>query len=251
MRNLNQWICLILISACHFTEATEEKAEKKAETPKLTVERIYASGEYKAKGFSARWAEDGDGYLTVDGSDIVRHDAATGDKSTIVPAADLIPPGESSPLKISSYAFSESGDYVLIYTNSKRVWRQNTRGDYWVLDRSGHELRQLGGDAAPSTLQFAKLSPTGAKAAYVRENNLYVEDLRNGEITALTTDGSETVINGTFDWVYEEELQLRDGFRWSEDGQLIAYWQIDTDDVRQFTMINNTDGMYAETIPFA
>ena len=76
-------------------------------------------------------------------------------------------------------------------------------------------------------------------------------DLRNGGITALTSDGNDSIINGTFDWVYEEELHLRDGFRWSDDGQSIAYWQIDTRGVREFTMINNTDAMYPKTIRFA
>jgi dipeptidyl-peptidase-4 len=242
---------LALVLAYGLVLAGENEAGKKADESKLTIERIFASGELNAKGLAARWADDGDGYLAVDGSSIVRHDAATGDKNVVVAEADLTPPGQSTPLAINDYAFSKSGDYLLVYTNSKRVWRQNSRGDYWALDRSAHELRKLGGDAAPATLQFAKLSPTEAKAAYIRENNLYVEDLRSGKITALTSDGSETVINGTFDWVYEEELHLRDGYRWSDDGQRIAYWQIDTSGVRQFTMINNTDGMYPETIRFA
>ncbi len=251
MRNLATTTCLILFCLANFVQAADKEAEKKAEETKLTVERIFGAAQFNAKSFSARWAEDGDAYLTIDDSTIVRHCAATGDKKTIVSAADLTPPGESSPLKINDYAFSKSGEYLLVYTNSKRVWRQNTRGDYWVLDRSGRELRQLGGDAAPSILQFAKLAPTGAKVAYVREGNLYVEDLRSSELTPLTTDGGHTVINGTFDWVYEEELHLRDGFRWSHDGQSIAYWQINTAGVREFTMINNTDGMYAKTTTFA
>ena len=251
MRNLAIWACLIVTPAAALLSANDDKSEKPGEDPRLTVERIFASGEFHAKGLSAKWAKDGDGYLTVEGSKIVRHDAATGETSTIVSAVDLTPPGESNPLPINSYAFSKSGDYLLVYTNSKRVWRQNSRGDYWVLDRSAHELRKLGGDAPPSTLQFAKLAPTGSRAAFVRDNNLYVEDLRSGQITELTSDGSDIVINGTFDWVYEEELQLRDGFRWSDDGRSIAYWQIDTSGVREFTMINNTDGLYAKTITFA
>lgn len=251
MRNLKKWVWLVVVLTCHLVGADEKRTEQKAEEPALTVERIFASGEFNATSLRARWADDGEGYLTIEGSEIVRHDAASGDRSVIVSAADLTPPGESNPLTVNDYAFSKSGDYLLIYTNSQRVWRRNTRGDYWVLDRSGHELRQLGGDAAPATLQFAKLSPTDAKAAYVRDNNLFVEDLLNGKTTALTTNGSDTIINGTFDWVYEEELHLRDGFRWSDDGQSIAYWQIDTRGVRKFTLINDTDGMYPKTISFA
>ena len=102
------------------------------------------------------------------------------------------------------------------------MWRLNTRGDYWVLDRESGQLRKLGGsEAKPSTLMFAKFSPDGGRVGYVRENNLYVEDLAGGAITALTTDGSRTLINGTFDWVYEEELMNynADGWRWSPDGR--------------------------------
>ena len=87
------------------------------------------------------------------------------------------------------------------------------------------------------------------RVAYVRENNLYVENLADGRITQLTSDGSRTIINGTFDWVYEEELSLRDGFRWSPDGRRIAYWQLDASGVRDFLLINNTDSLYSFTIP--
>ncbi|NLS92538.1 MAG: S9 family peptidase [Planctomycetaceae bacterium] len=251
MRKLGILTCLILILAGRLLHAAEEEAAKKADEARLTVERIFASAEFNAQGLSARWADDGDGYLTVDGSSIVRHDAATGNKTVVVSAADLTPPGQSSPLAINGYDFSQSGDRLLIYTNSKRVWRQNSRGDYWVLDRSAHELRQLGGNSPPSALQFAKLSPVDAKAAYVRDNNLYVEDLRSGKITRLTSDGSKNVINGTFDWIYEEELHLRDGFRWSGDGKSIAYWQIDTTGVPRFMLVDNTSSMYPKTTSFA
>ena len=101
----------------------------------------------------------------------------------------------------------------MIYTNTARVWRYNTRGDYWVLDLETHDLKKLGGDAKPSTLMFAKFSPDSKKVGYVCEHNVYVEDLATGKITQLTFDGSTTIINGTFDWVYEEELDDRDGFR--------------------------------------
>jgi dipeptidyl-peptidase-4 len=121
-----------------------------------------------------------------------------------------------------------------------------------VLDRSNGQLRQLGGSGAkPSTLMFAKFSPDGRRVGYVRENNLYVEDVGSGAITPLTTDGSRTLINGTFDWVYEEELMnyYADGWRWSPDGRSIAYWQLNADSVKNFDLINNTDSLYSRVIP--
>ncbi len=75
---------------------------------------------------------------------------------------DLIPPGETEPLAIDGYAFSHDLARLLIFTNSKRVWRSNTRGDYWVLDRTSHELRKLGGDAPPASLMHAKFAPDGS-----------------------------------------------------------------------------------------
>jgi dipeptidyl-peptidase-4 len=91
---------------------------------------------------------------------------------------------------------------------------------------------------------FAKLSPDGSRVAFVRERNLYVETLASGAITQLTSDGSDTVINGTSDWVNEEELGIRDGFRWSPDGRAIAFWQFDTAGVDLFTLVNDTDTLY-------
>jgi dipeptidyl-peptidase-4 len=238
--------------------AVQGSAGEKEDPSLLTVAGIYDSKEFEPERFSARWLEDSSGYLTLEsskdpagGRDIVQHDPGTGDSEILVSAAHLVPPGESAPLGIDGYALSKDRSLVLIYTNSKRVWRRNTRGDYWVLDRASRELRKLGGDCLPSTLMFAKFSPNGRYAAYVRQNNIYLEDLRDGEIQPLTTSGSDQIINGTFDWVYEEEFHLRDGFAWSPDGRSIAYWQINTRGVREFPLVNETDGLYPRLSSFA
>ena len=226
----------------------------------LTVEQIFGSEEFDTEKFGpARWLTDSSGYTTLEdsqtqaeGTDIVRYDLPTCRREVIVAAARLIPQGASKPLKIDDYAWSPNGKKVLIFTNTKRVWRRNTRGDYWVLDLNTWKLQKLGGDAEPSTLMFAKFSPDDCHIAYVCERNLYVQDLRNLRITQLTHDGSKAVINGTSDWVYEEEFHLRDGFRWSPNGKLIAYWQFDTKGVPNFYLINNTDYLYPKitAIPY-
>ena len=203
-----------------------------------------------------RWAIGGESYYTFVrrdrgiGADLAEIKAATGDTTIVVRREQLIPPGDSVPLWPANYQFSPDGTRLLVFTRTARVWRQNTRGDYWVLDVPGGRLRKLGGkEARPSTLMFAKFSPQGDRVAYVRENNLYVERLADGKITRLTRDGSRTIINGTFDWVYEEEFDDRDGFRWSPDGTRIAYWQLDASGVRNFLLINDTDSLYPFTVP--
>ncbi len=233
-------------------------AEKVSEPSLLTLERIFNSDEFKAEKFGpVRWLEDGTGYTSLEdsksqesGKDIVRYDPESENREVLVSAERLIPPGQSEPLDINDYSWSADGNKLLIFTNTKRLWRENTRGDYWVLDLTSRELHKLGGDAEPSTLMFAKFSPDGRYVAYVCQRNLYVQYLKNYHIKQLTRDGSTTIINGTSDWVYEEEFRLRDGFRWSPDSKLIAYWQFDTSGVKEFSMINNTDSLYPQLTTF-
>jgi len=231
-----------------------------ADSSLLTVDRIFGSPEFRGGTLGAlAWLSDGTGYSTLEpalggkaGRDIVRYDAETGLKTILVPAARLVPPGDSTPLDIEEYTWSADGRRLLIFTNSQQVWRTNTRGDYWVLDLAGWTLKKLGGRGGPaSTLMFAKFSPDGGRVGWVRygEYNIYVEDITSGTMTQLTRDGSRTTINGTFDWVYEEELGLQDGWRWNSDGQSIAYWQLDASGVRDFLLDNVTDSLYAFTTP--
>jgi len=225
----------------------------------LTVDRIFASPEFRGGSLSAlAWLSDGAGYTTLEpaaggkpGKDLVRYDAETGLKTILVPAARLVPTGDSTPLEVEEYSWSPDGRRLLIFTNSQQVWRTNTRGDYWVLDLAGWTLKKLGGNGPASTLMFAKFSPDGGRVGWVRygEYNVYVEDFASGKLTQLTHDGSRTTINGTFDWVYEEELGLQDGWRWNPDGQSIAYWQLDATGVRDFLLYDVTDSLYAFTTP--
>lgn len=222
----------------------------------LSISRIWDSDDFQAQGIAQiRWLDDV-AYTTLEASsagqgarDIVKHDAATGRTEILVAASALVPSGTSAPIGIANYVWSDDKTQLLIFTNTRRVWRVNSRGDYWVFNLQSKKLQKLGGDAPPSTLMFAKFSPDGKRVAYVRQNNIYVEDLATRRITQLTTDGSRTTINGTFDWVYEEELGMRDGFRWSPDGTRIAYWQLDATGVRDFLLINDTDSLYSFTIP--
>jgi dipeptidyl-peptidase 4 len=233
----------------------------RAQTPDsslLTVERVFGSAEFAPEPLGdVRWVPGAAAYTRIEpdstirgAAALVRYDAATGKREVWVPAARLVPPGDSAPLDIEDYTLSPDRKRLLLFTNSRKVWRQNTRGDFWVLDLADWRLQQLGGpDAEPSTLMFAKFSPEGGRVAYVRAHDLYVERLADHRITRLTHDGSRTVINGTFDWVYEEELNLRDGFRWSPDGTRIAFWQLDASGVRDFDLIDDTDSLYSFVIP--
>lgn len=250
---------LILFALLLVAPIFAQQSARQADTSLLTLDTVLRPGVRASIGWH-QWQSDGGGYLMLEPSaagsealDLVRYDAATGARTILVSAQSLTPAGASSPLVIEEFTLSDDNKRLLVFTNSERVWRSNTRGDYWVFDLTNRKLQKLGGDAKPSTLMFAKFSPDATRVGYVRENNIYVENLAaNSEsrITQLTKDGGQYTVNGTFDWVYEEELFCRDGFRWSPDGRQIAYWQLDTSGVKEMKMINNTDELYPKIISF-
>lgn len=240
------------VCVCTFLEGREK------DSALLTLDRIFLGREFSAERFGGvQWLEDSSGYTVLEsslaverGRDIVKYDPATGRREILVSAGLLIPAGDSETLAVQGYSWSKDMKKLLIYTNSRKVWRRNTRGDYWVLDLGNGKLDQLGGESDSSSLMFAKFSPGGDRVAYVVKNNIFVENVNTGHIRQMTFDGSETIINGTSDWTYEEEFGIRDGFRWSPDGNHIAFWQFDSSKVGEFTMINNTDSLYPKTITF-
>ncbi|HKG67690.1 MAG TPA: S9 family peptidase [Segetibacter sp.] len=196
-----------------------------------------------------QWLKNGNSFYAIEDNSIVQFQLPSFTKTVIIDSLKLIPKGQNKALKVRSFSFSEDRKKIMIYTNSKKVWRKDTRGDYWVLNTTDNTLKQLGKTRPASSLMFAKISPDGTKAAYVSEHNIYVEDLATHRILQLTKDGTERVINGTFDWAYEEEFDCRDGFRWSPDSKNIAYWQIDATKIKNFLLIDNTDSLYSFTIP--
>ncbi len=220
----------------------------------LNLERIYSSRDFRGQSFGpARWMKDGGPYTTLeksektkDGRDIVLYQAASGERTILVPSSMLIPAGDSLPMQIADYYWSANGKRLMIFTNSKRVWRQNTIGDYWVLNMEDANLSRMGRTFEASSLMFAKFSPDGNRVGYVRNNNIYSESLDDHSITQLTADGTDEIVNGTTDWVYEEEFGLLDAFRWSPDSKSIAFWQFDTRGVKEYTLVNYTDSLYPQ-----
>jgi dipeptidyl-peptidase-4 len=242
-----------------------QQAAPAPDTQKDTITRIF-SGEFSDRPAPApRWFDGGQSYITTEpaadghGRDLVKYDTATGKKiDVLISAAQLTPAGAKEPLQTAELIWSKDNQRVLIFTNTRRGWRTNSRGDYWLFDRTTGKLKKLGGDAPEASLMYAKFNPEATKVAYVKKNDIYVEDLASGRIQRITNDGSDLVSNGASDWVNEEELDLHDCFRWSPDGKRIAFWQFDLHNVGDFALMYYlgkereivTDIPYPQTGPY-
>ena len=207
-----------------------------------------------AKAFSQSqesliWSKDGQSFYSIQNGDIVMQTPGNANTTKWINGKLLIPNGAKSPIEIQKFSLSVNQELVLIQTHSKKVWRYETMGDFYIFNTKTNQLQQIGKGLPAASLQFAKISPNNQWVAYVSEHNIYAEDWVSGKKVKLTTDGTKYLINGTFDWVYEEEFFCRDGFRWSPDSKHIAYWQVDANGVKNYLMINNTDAAYPFAVP--
>lgn len=235
-----------LLAATSFAQRTGAQTAPATGDRKLTVDRIFKTGEFRPAVLpETHWLRDGESFIDVRdagaGSEIVRTDAVTGRTTVLVPAAALTGTN-GRPLRVESLTLSADETKALLFHDSERVWRQNTKGQWTVVDLATRRLYPV----APTTSakMFAKFSPDAREVAYVRDNDIYVWDLASASEHRLTTDGSADIINGTTDWVYEEEFDLRDAFRWSPDGRNIAFWRFDQRAVPVMTLVDLTDSLY-------
>jgi len=240
-------LCLVVVAVLHPAPLVAQGVQ----APALTVHSIWGTREFASDLVSLTWMKDGTAYTTTQTdsaghTDLYRVDALSGKTQLLLRGTELVPPGAQQPIAIEEYRFSTDGMKLLIFTNSARVWRQNTKGTYYVWDFTAKRLIPV--SAKPGYQMFAKFSPDGRMVAFVRANNIYMTDLATGGETALTADGGDSVINGTSDWVYEEELDLRDAFRWSPDGRRIAFWRFDQTAIPTFYLLD-ADSLYPQLVP--
>ncbi len=181
------------------------------------------------------WVNESQGIYVYNADDL-------NNKKLVLTAAQIKNAGLTT--RIENIVWNNDRSKILVYTNSSRVWRINSKGDYWYFEMNTGKGKQIGKGLENSSLQFAKFSADNKNVAYVSKHNLFTEDLNTGKITQLTKDGNDKIINGTFDWAYEEELSIRDGFSWAPDGKNIAFWRVDASTMRKHLLINNTDSLY-------
>ncbi|MBT5932480.1 MAG: S9 family peptidase, partial [Flavobacteriales bacterium] len=146
------------------------------------------------------------------------------------------------------YEFNSDESKILFLTNKMSIYRYSYTAVYYLYDRETKKLEPLDDLHQPQTL--AEYSPDGNFVSYIHKNNIYVKELSNGKIRQLTHDGKKNkVINGTSDWVYEEEFAITKAYDWSPDSRYIGFLKFNENNVKQFRM-TFYDDLYPDSYKF-
>ena len=183
---------------------------------------------------------DGEYYSTIEktekGQEIIKHQFKDGKKvRTLFSSADF------DIQRINNYTFSDDEKQLFLSTETEKIYRHSSKSAYYIYNVFTDKLKKLTDDK----VMYATFSPNGEKVAYVFENNLYIQNIKSGKVTQVTTDGKKNhIINGASDWVYEEEFALVRSFEWSKNGDYLAYYKFDESNVKEFSMDLFKGGLY-------
>lgn len=249
MINSSRWpifrhITLILIAFAFLPQTAEGQQSKDSfgKAKEFTIEDIFVSGKFTPKSIRGiQWIKGGKAYTYLETdtakkqTDIWMYEVATGKKTKLVDAGKLILKEGEKPFAITHYIWSPDEKNIL-FTGTLPARALKTGGNFFLYNLETEKFKQLTNTEKKQL--NVKFSPDGKMLGFVRDNNIYVLDLESGKETQLSWDGSEHVLNGHFDWVYEEEFGIIDGWQWSPDGKYIAFWQIDENRVPEFPIID-------------
>ncbi|MCF6360530.1 MAG: S9 family peptidase [Cyclobacteriaceae bacterium] len=211
----------------------------------ITVEDIYSKGTFRSKSvYGINWMNDGSYYSALKNNNIVKYDVTKGEQvETILDASSL-----GTDIKISSYEFSSDEKYILLLSDRQSIFRRSYTAIFYLYNRETKSLQKLDKDR----IAYATVSPDGTKVAYTKNNDLYYVNLADMQTVQVTNDGKRnSIINGSTDWVYEEELGFTKAFFWSPDSKKLAYYRFDETDVPEYTLQKwNQGATYPENFTY-
>lgn len=201
-------------------------AQKNISIEDFTVRNTFASKSVRG----INWTPDGKFYTSLTENKIVKYHVATGQVvETLVDGAALTP-----AISIQDYTYSGNQQWMLLATDFESVYRRSYTAVYYLYEVATRRVKPLSANGRQS---YAAFSPDGARVAFVRNNNLFWVDVATGTETAVTTDGVRNrIINGSTDWVYEEELSFAEAFYWSPDSRRLAYYRFDETNVKEYNL---------------
>jgi dipeptidyl-peptidase-4 len=229
------WLMMLLLTVVVVVQAQKD----------ITLEGIWKDNEFGSKsvpGFS--FLKDGKHYTRLEDNKVQQYDITTGALVTTIFDPTTVRDNKTFTGKVDGYEFSADESRLIIRSSTESIYRRSVKANYFVYDREAGTLTTVFGEGKHS---YATFNPQADKVAFTFENNLYYHDLTNGKVTQVTQNGEQNkIIYGSTDWVYEEEFGFAQAFFWSGDGQRLAYYRFDEQQVPEFTMTNYRDDLYPE-----
>ncbi|MGZ5281058.1 MAG: S9 family peptidase [Bacteroidia bacterium] len=231
---------LVLLLCFGFLQVEAQKKSTSQKESKLNLKDIFASGTFSPKGvYGLQMMPNSEHYLET------KYDAAT--KATTVikmgfesdkPEATIFNTSSAAGLPkgfmMEGFEISPMGNFLLLQTNSNPIYRHSILAEFYVFDINSNSVKPI---ANGKQVMLTEISPDETKVAYVSGNNLFVQDLKSGNIEQVTKDGEDNkIINGKTDWVYEEEFSITKGFQWSPEGDKLAYLKFDESKVKLYQL---------------
>ncbi len=219
------------------------------EKKNITLEDLYQRGTFYARSVRGMNSmKDGVTYGNFEKGALNIYNYKTGKLvKTLFEINDLYPEGAETPIAMQDYELSNDESKVLFLTDMESIYRHSFTANYYVYDLKTKSLKPLSSNGKQ---RLATFSPDATKVAFMRDNNLFIKDLQNGNEKQFTFDGLYNhIINGAPDWVYEEEFSFSQGFFWSPDSRKIAFMRFDESKVKEFQM-EEFEGLYPEWYSF-
>ncbi len=239
----SKWLLFLLLTGFVLLPLSQALSQHQ-----ITIDDIWTNGTFRSKGVPGfRFMNDGRHYTALQHNMIVKSDLRTGHLAdTILDVSSLMLNGKLN--QIDDYTFSDNESQILLATGTESIYRHSTREWNYVYNLSTEKSIKL---SDVSKQMHATFSPDGKKVAFVMDNDLYFKELATGKTTRVTTDGKvNAIINGSCDWVYEEEFSFTKAFAWSPDSRHLAYYRFDESAVKEITMTNYTGEAYPEMETF-
>ena len=231
MKKLFILATILLFISCE-KKTTSTTSQVNTGTKEITLEEIWGNA-FGTDRMNALNSMKGDYYTLLNRDDKGRSVIDKYSYKTLEKVESVVSPSDVRKLTdFQSYAFNDNETKLILGKDLKRVYRRSRKGSYYTYDIASKRVSIIG-----KNIQEPSFSPDNSKVAYAQNNNLYILDLKTNQIIQVTNDGkTNSIINGTTDWVYEEEFGFVKAYEWSNDGNFIAFLRFDESNVREFSM---------------